>query len=206
MAKKTAPAGGNVFTKKIGPLPGWVWVGAGVGALILFSYSKKSSTTNTTAGNTNGDTAGALAAANYVSASKATAGATTTAAPDSLTTFLAGLAVGAQPASTTPGNTGVSVSTPGSTGNPAIQPVNSAAYAVQAATGTSWASLGSIVGANGLYQGLNVGGGAPVYANVGGTWQQNFNADNLPVGTQLATPTQFSSYINTGAGIVTEDL
>ena len=47
--------------------------------------------------------------------------------------------------------------------------------------------VGSIVGPS-VYQGYNVTGGAPVYALVNGQWKLGVPANQLPVGTQLATP------------------
>lgn len=71
----------------------------------------------------------------------------------------------------------------------AISPAAVGAYAiVPGPGGTGLAELGQITGAGGQYTGENVSGGAPVYALVGGSWVQGFDAAQLPPGTRLATP------------------
>lgn len=54
----------------------------------------------------------------------------------------------------------------------------------------------------GTFTGYNVTGGAPVFANVNGTWKIGLPGSAIPVGSQLATPSYAN--INTGAGQVTE--
>lgn len=48
---------------------------------------------------------------------------------------------------------------------------------------------------NGVYQGANVGGGAPVYANVFGGFVQDFNMATLPNGTGIYVPTNLLEYV-----------
>lgn len=52
------------------------------------------------------------------------------------------------------------------------------------------------VGANGVYSGYNVTGGAPVYANVFGGLEQDFNMATLPAGTDLYVPIDLTPYIS----------
>lgn len=50
---------------------------------------------------------------------------------------------------------------------------------------------------NGQYQGTNVIGGAPVYANVFGGFVQDFNMSTLPNGTGIYIPTSLTKYEST---------
>lgn len=65
--------------------------------------------------------------------------------------------------------------------------------------------VGSIVQPS-TYQGFNVAGGAPVYANIGGQWKIGVPAAQIPVGTALATPVANQGQINVTGGTVTEQL
>lgn len=79
---------------------------------------------------------------------------------------------------------------------PTLARVNSGDYPVIAAPGTAFDVLGTVT--NGTFSGVNVSGGAPVYANINGQWQQDYNLAALPAGTPLATPTTFHNYEVTG--------
>lgn len=91
-------------------------------------------------------------------------------------------------------STDTSSSSSASTPAPAATPVASAASAqdtlgmVPGPAGSELDVLGKITAAGGVYHGVNVAGGAPVYALVGGRWQQGFDPSALPAGTPLATP------------------
>jgi hypothetical protein len=60
--KAGAKGGGNVLTKKLGPLPGWAWAALGVGAFYLWKKHEASSAASTTAATTasSGDNGAAL--------------------------------------------------------------------------------------------------------------------------------------------------
>ena len=90
-------------------------------------------------------------------------------------------------------------------GGAATAQINSADFPTQAPASNPWDILGKITDSNNTYSGVNVGGGAPVYANVGpnGSWIQDWSG-NLPVGTQIATPAQFSPLV--GQKTVTEHI
>lgn len=51
---------------------------------------------------------------------------------------------------------------------------------------------------NGSYTGYNVGGGAPVYALVGGQWKINTQPSQWGPNTELATPQQYAYEISQG--------
>ena len=84
---------------------------------------------------------------------------------------------------------------------PQFQNIDSGAYPVLAQPGTSMDILGTITGRGGQFTGGNVAGGAPVYAYINGTWQQDYNSKTLPIGTPLATPTTFQGNIVPGATV-----
>lgn len=88
-----------------------------------------------------------------------------------------------------------------------VQPlpnVLASAFPITGVPDTAFEVIGSITGSGGLYSGLNVKGGAPVYAYQNGEWKQNFDADKLAVGTALGTPSVFRDYIVPGT--VSQDL
>lgn len=190
----------NVFTKKIGPFPGWIWVGAGVGVLLLAGYARKSKTTTTP-----GPDANTIAGESVITTT-GNAGASYNGAAqgsnDALTTWLN--AVSGNALASTPGNEGTEVVTPGNTGSAAIQNIRAGNYAQQVGGNSSVVELGTIIEQGGLYSGYNVGGGAPVYADINGQWMQNFDAKTLAAGTRLATLPGFAG--NVGTTKVTEQL
>lgn len=54
-APRKSSGGGNTFTKKIGPLPIWAWMGVSLAVLLAYSYYRKSkSGTTTGTGTTSG--------------------------------------------------------------------------------------------------------------------------------------------------------
>lgn len=82
------------------------------------------------------------------------------------------------------------VNLPGKT----VANVKSEWYSQIAPQGTDMVVLGQITPSG--YKGVNVGGGAPVYANVNGTWQQNFDISKLAVGTALGTLSTFKDNVD----------
>jgi hypothetical protein len=59
---KPPAKGGSILTRKLGPLPGWAWIGIGVGAFYLWKKHEASSAASTTAATTasSGDNGAAL--------------------------------------------------------------------------------------------------------------------------------------------------
>lgn len=73
--------GGNVFTKKMGPLPLWGWMGVGLAIALAYTYYKQknakqpaSAPTNTSAGTTNSNLIPQFVNQNFVSSPSQTRG------------------------------------------------------------------------------------------------------------------------------------
>lgn len=49
---KSASGGGNAFTRKLGPLPVWAWMGIGLGAALAYSSWRKNKATSTSQAST----------------------------------------------------------------------------------------------------------------------------------------------------------
>lgn len=77
-----------------------------------------------------------------------------------------------------------------------LPPVNASEYAKQLLAGqwsaANYTEIGTVT--NGVFNGTNVSGGVPVYANVYGGLQQGFNEKTLPSGTPLYIPTSLKAY------------
>lgn len=200
----------NVFTRKIGPLPGWGWAGGAIAAIAIaqrLQSKKSSSTVGTAQGATSSGQAGTVgtgASVNYAPQTPYSYGGNYVPTNANLETeSLLSILAAQGAASPSPGNasTGDAVS-PGNTGNPALQPVDSSKYPVLGAPGEQFTVLGSFTGPSQL-SAYNVGGGVPVYAYLNDKWQQDFNSATVPVGTQIGIPSSFDSYINRAGGVVT---
>jgi hypothetical protein len=208
---------GNIVTRKIGPLPGYAWIAFGVAGLVVYLGRKSAASSGGGTSSANSATPNAV---NYASQTPQMPYSYEQSNSDqALASLVSALAYQVQQTggSVSPGNTGGPSTSPGSTGNPGVQPtpapapssaaaslppINSADYPIIGTPGTSYVPLGQISAPGGMFTGENVGGGAPVYAFMGGQYQQDFNSATLPVGTVLATPSNFSQYI--APGTVTE--
>lgn len=195
-------SGDNIFTRKLGPLPGWAWVLVGVG--VIYGYEKlsnKSSTSSTTQGQQGGQ-AGTVpmsnAAGYYPTGGY---GVSSSASNDNsmLESFLSILAAnGAAAGAPSPGNAPAPAASPGNTGNPAVQPVqvDHNAFSMSQPASATMTQIGT-VSKQGEFSGFNVGGGAPEYVLQGGNYVQDFNWATLPVGTGIYVPSTFQGNIST---------
>jgi hypothetical protein len=204
--KPAADNGGNVFTRKLGPLPGYAWVILGVGVLYVGQkvMANRASTGVTQEGEQQGQAGttpySQLAGYAYPGGYGAAPAYSSSSNDNSMLSSFLSILAAQGAAGPSPGNPDGPAGSPGNTGNPAIQPgnlprVDATKFPVVAAPNTAFSVLGSITQPGGIYTGKNVAGGVPVYAFYNGQWQQNFNSATLPVGTQLAIPTAYSDYI-----------
>lgn len=198
----------NIFTRKLGPLPGWAWVAGGVVVVYVYlAHRKGAGGANAADGTPTGTTLAGVPVVSTEVPSSYEQGAS----DQAVANLISALAAQIQ-ANTSPGNPAAPPASPGNTGNPGVQPspvvaidystlprVNSADYPMIGTAGMGYDPIGSITGPGGAFEGENVAGGAPVYAFINGQYVQDFNTKTLPVGTQLYVPSQFGSYIIPGS-------
>jgi hypothetical protein len=109
---------------------------------------------------------------------------------------------GLQAASAAPKSPVAATPAPSKPASPAgLAPLSSKSFALKVPKsglpGNPMESLGTITGPN-TFTGHNVKDGAPVYALVGDSWEQDFNPASLAKGTPLATFKSLVAYIVPG--------
>ena len=210
MAKQESGGGG--LSKKYGGVPLYVYLGVGaIGVAGLWYERKKSAAAAAAAAaaaSANGSTTGTQAASASSPVAAGTYGTGYSDGGIGADTLAAILASQAGTTSSTTSTTTASGTT--STATPTTSTAATPTTLVQAQGNGDAGNqlldiLGSITGAN-TFTGYNVSGGAPVYADVNGTWRIGLPASQIPVGSQLATPAAAASSINVSGGQVTEPL
>ncbi len=97
--------------------------------------------------------------------------------------------------SSAPATAGPAAPTP-ATPPPSLPQLNAQSFPLKVLFGqyspSDYTQIGTVT--NGVYQGKNVTGGAPVYANVFGGFVQDFNMATLPSGTGIYIPSNLSQY------------
>ena len=215
MAKQESGGGG--LSKKYGGVPLYVYLGVGaIGVAGLWYERRKSAAAAAAAAaaSANGSTTGTQAASASAPVAAGTYGTGYSdggIGADTLAAILASQAgTGSSTSSTTTATGQTTSNIPGSAPVSTIGTAATPTTLVQAQGNGDAGNqlldiLGSITGAN-TFTGYNVSGGAPVYADVNGTWRIGLPASQIPVGSQLATPAAAASSINVSGGQVTEPL
>jgi hypothetical protein len=87
----------------------------------------------------------------------------------------------------------------GTTAGPLLPEINAQDYPLQYLFGqyspSQFTQVGQVI--NGVFQGTNVAGGVPVYANLFGGMEQDFDMKTLPNGTPIYIPSEFVAYEDT---------
>ena len=207
MAKQESGGGG--LSKKYGGVPLYVYLGVGaIGVAGLWYERRKSAAAAAAAAaaSANGSTTGTQAASASAPVAAGTYGTGYSDGGIGADTLAAILASQAGTTSSTSTTTASTSGTSSGTTSTAATPTTLVQAQGNGDAGNQLLDiLGSITGAN-TFTGYNVSGGAPVYADVNGTWRIGLPASQIPVGSQLATPAAAASSINVSGGQVTEPL
>lgn len=173
--------GGNVLTRKFGPLPGWAWGAIGVAGYFIYKARKANSTT----------------AANSSTTGTGTGVASPSPLPFSYYQAPSGYTGGASPTGAMAATGGSSSGTAPTTGTNTPSPTLPGLGQITIGN-TQYDILGQITGGtpgNAQFSGYNVGGGAPVFFGNANAVAQGPQAET--VGSYAYTPSQYGTLIGT---------